>query len=96
MNIAERASSPTPKFFKVLRTVGLVLLAVSGSVMAAPVALPAAVVTVAGYLAVAGGVMSAVSQVTVDDAAKKAETGRNPLADNESVRSYGRGRDQDE
>lgn len=96
MNIAERASSPTPKFFKVLRTVGLVLLAVSGSVIASPVALPAAVVTVAGYLAVAGGVMSAVSQVTVDDAAKKAETGRNQLTDNESVRNYGRGPDQDE
>jgi hypothetical protein len=33
------------------------------------VALPAAIVTVAGYVAVAGGVISAVSQVTVDDAA---------------------------
>ncbi|HEY0040053.1 MAG TPA: hypothetical protein VGB71_05280 [Flavisolibacter sp.] len=50
-----------------LRTIGLVLLAVSGSIMAAPVALPAAVVTIAGYAAVAGGVMSAVSQVTVED-----------------------------
>jgi hypothetical protein len=64
--------------------------------MASPVALPAAVVSVAGYLAVAGGVMSAVSQVTVDDAAKKAETGRNPLADNISVRNYGHRPDQDE
>jgi hypothetical protein len=45
----------------------LTLLAVSGSVLAAPVALPAALVSVAGYLAVAGGVISAVSQVTVDD-----------------------------
>ena len=67
MNIIERAQAPTPKFFKILRTVGVVMLAVSGSVMAAPIALPAIVVTVAGYLAVAGGVMTAVSQVTVDD-----------------------------
>ena len=70
MNIAKRVKAPTPKFFKILRTIGLALLGISGSVMAAPVALPAAVVTAAGYIAVAGGVMSAVSQVTVEDSAK--------------------------
>ena len=64
MNLIDRAKAPTPKFFRILRTVGLTLLAVSGSVLAAPVALPAALVSVAGYLAVAGGVISAVSQVT--------------------------------
>ncbi|MBS3993112.1 MAG: hypothetical protein KGZ87_05300 [Bacteroidetes bacterium] len=66
MNIIERAKAPTSKFFRTLRSIGLTLLAVSGSVLAAPVALPSALVTVAGYLAVAGGVLSAVSQVTVD------------------------------
>ncbi len=66
MNIIERAKAPTPKFFKVLRTLGLILLGVSGSVIAAPIVLPAAVVTIAGYMALAGGVLSAVSQVTVD------------------------------
>ena len=71
MNIVERAKAPTPKFFKVLRTVGLALLAISGSIVAAPVALPAIVITVAGYAAVAGTVLSAVSQVTVDDDAKR-------------------------
>lgn len=64
MNIVERAKAPTPKFFRILRTVGLSLLAVSGSILAAPITLPAALVSVAGYLAVAGGVISAVSQVT--------------------------------
>nr|WP_315178585.1 hypothetical protein [uncultured Flavobacterium sp.] len=54
-----------------MRTLGLALLAISGSVIAAPVVLPAAVVTVAGYIAVAGGVLSAISQVTVDDTALK-------------------------
>jgi uncharacterized membrane protein YeiH len=66
MNLVERAKSPTPKFFRVLRSIGLALLAISGSIIAAPVALPVAVVTVAGYVAVAGGVLSAVSQMTVD------------------------------
>ncbi|MCL9809816.1 hypothetical protein [Flavobacterium luminosum] len=71
MNVVERAKAPTPKFFRVLRTVGLALLAVSGSIVAAPVALPAIIVTVAGYAALAGTVLSAVSQVTVDDDAKR-------------------------
>ena len=71
MNIIERAKAPTPKFFKIMRIIGLALLAVSGSLMASPIALPAAVVTVAGYVAVAGGVLSAISQVTVDDVALK-------------------------
>lgn len=69
MKIIERAQAPTPKFFKLLRTIGLAMLAVSGALLTAPVALPAVIVTVAGYAAVAGGVLSAVSQVTVDNAA---------------------------
>ncbi len=64
MNIIKRVKSPTPKFFKVLRNIGLVLAAVGGTILAAPVALPTIVVTVGGYVAVAGGVLSAVSQLT--------------------------------
>jgi uncharacterized membrane protein HdeD (DUF308 family) len=67
MNLVERAKSPTPKFFRVLRSIGLAMLAICGSVIAAPVALPVAIITVAGYVAVAGGVISAVSQITVDN-----------------------------
>ncbi|MBS1489087.1 MAG: hypothetical protein OJF59_000633 [Cytophagales bacterium] len=66
MNIVERMKAPTPKFFRVLRNIGLLLAATGGALLAAPVALPTAVVTVAGYLTVAGGVMTAVSQSTVD------------------------------
>jgi uncharacterized membrane protein HdeD (DUF308 family) len=64
MSIIKRAKSPTPKFFKVLRNIGLVLAAVGGTILATPVALPVIVTSVAGYLAVAGGVISAVSQLT--------------------------------
>ncbi len=66
MNVIKRVKAPTPNFFKVLRSVGLVLLGISGSVIASPVVLPAVVVSIAGYMAVAGGVISAVSQMTVD------------------------------
>ena len=64
MNVIKRAKAPTPKFFKVLRNIGLVLAAVGGTILAAPVALPVAIVTIGGYIAVAGGVISAVSQLT--------------------------------
>lgn len=57
--------APTPRFFKTLRNIGLVLTAIGGVVATAPVALPALVVSAAGYLAVAGGIVSAVSQTAV-------------------------------
>lgn len=66
MNIIDRLIAPTPKFFKQVRTVGLILAAVSGSLLAAPVALPAIVVQIAGYLALAGAVATAVSQAAVE------------------------------
>ena len=65
--IIYRAKAPTPKFFKVLRTVGLALAAVGGTILAAPIALPAIVTTIGGYIAVAGGVLSAASQLTTTD-----------------------------
>jgi uncharacterized membrane protein HdeD (DUF308 family) len=65
MKIVDRVQSPTPIFFKVLRNIGLVLLSVSGVIATAPVSLPAVVITVSGYAAVAGGILSAVSQLTV-------------------------------
>ena len=67
MNIIKRIQAPTPKFFKVLRTIGLVLAAVGGTILATPVALPTVIISVGGYIAVAGGVISAVSQLTTTD-----------------------------
>ncbi|MFV5703289.1 hypothetical protein ACM55F_15580 [Flavobacterium sp. XS2P12] len=83
MNLVKRAKSPTPKFFRILRSIGLALLAISGSVIAAPVVLPVTVVTVAGYLAVAGGVISAVSQMTLDNTVKKEQIIENRARDGE-------------
>lgn len=66
MNLVQRVKAPTPKFFKVLRNIGLILATVGGTILAAPIALPIVVSTAAGYLAVAGGVMTAVSQLTTE------------------------------
>ncbi|MES2512901.1 MAG: hypothetical protein V4580_02100 [Bacteroidota bacterium] len=65
--LAERSKAETPSFFKKLRLVGLTLAAVGGVLVAAPIALPAALVTAGGYLIVVGSVATAVSQVTVKD-----------------------------
>lgn len=58
--------APTSKFFRVVRTIGISLAAVGGALLAAPVALPVGLVTAAGYVALAGGVMTAVAQVSVE------------------------------
>ena len=65
--IVNRATAPTPKFFKVLRNVGLVLAAVGGTILAAPLAFPVVLTSAAGYLTVAGGVLSAISQLTTEN-----------------------------
>lgn len=64
--VIERAAAPTPKFFKKLRNIGLALAAIATTIVAAPVALPAVVIKIAGYLAVAGGIAGAVSQTAVE------------------------------
>lgn len=66
LSVAQRAVAPTPKLFKTIKTIGLTLAAVSGALLAAPVALPAIVTTIAGYLATAGLVATTVSQITVE------------------------------
>jgi hypothetical protein len=68
--IFKRARAETPPFFKKLRNLGLGLTAIAAAVLTAPVSLPAAVLTAAGYLATAGAVASAISQLTMDDSSK--------------------------
>ena len=75
MNLIQRAKAPTPKFFRVLRTVGLALAAAGATLLAAPVAIPVGLVTAAGYMTVAGSVMTAVSQITVDGESDSKQNG---------------------
>ena len=65
MSVVERVKAPTPKWFKVLRTIGITLASVGGAILASPVALPAGIVTAAGYLLLGGTVVTAVSQTGV-------------------------------
>ncbi len=65
LNLIERLKAPTPKWFKIVRTIGITLTAVGGAILAAPIAIPATVVTVAGYLALGGTIATAVAQTAI-------------------------------
>tara|TARA_R110000765_G_scaffold206235_1_gene311176 strand:- start:113 stop:337 length:225 start_codon:yes stop_codon:yes gene_type:complete len=74
MKLIQRLKEPTPPFFKKLRNIGIILVATSGAILAAPLTLPAILVSIATYLAVAGTVATTVSQAVVSD--KKEERAR--------------------
>lgn len=65
--LMNRWNSKTPKFWKTVQKIGLAAGAIGAVLIAAPVALPAAVVTVGGYLVTAGSITAALSQLTVED-----------------------------
>ena len=67
MDIFERMEQPTPKFFRLLRNIGLGMTAIGGAIVTAPVMLPTILVTFAGYIMVAGTVASVVSQTVIND-----------------------------
>lgn len=68
LTIAKRMQLPTPPFFKKLRTAGIVLAAVGGAIIGAPEGLPEVVLKIAGYLTLSGGIVSTISQMTVQAA----------------------------
>ena len=75
MTILQRVQAPTPKFFKAIRNGGLFLATLGASLLAAPIALPAFLIKIAGYLTVAGAVATAVSQATTtEDGTANADT----------------------
>ena len=78
MSVVQRVKAPTPKFFKTLRTIGLALAAIGGAILASPIALPAGLVAAAGYITLAGGVVTAVSQTAVDTTNSKTSENETP------------------
>jgi len=63
----ERWSAKTPKFWKRVQRIAITVGAVAGVIIAAPITLPAAVVTVATYAITAGTVAATLSQLTIED-----------------------------
>ena len=73
MKLIDRYKKPTPTFFRKLRNIGIALATTGGAILAAPISLPALVITIASYLAVAGTVVTTVSQAVVSDNENKTE-----------------------
>ena len=89
LNLVSRIQEPTPKWFRIVRNLGLALSAVGGVLVAAPVALPAAVVTVGGYLLLGGSIIGAVSQtaVSAEEYGDKNQKSRENSTENSSAAS---------
>jgi hypothetical protein len=68
MTVIERAVAPTPKFFRILRAIGMALTAIAAAVIGVK-ATPSAIADIAAHVATAGTVLTAVSQITVDEKA---------------------------
>ena len=69
MELKKRWKAKTPTFWKKVQRIAIVAGAVAGVILAAPVSIPAAVITAAGYVVTAGTVAATLSQLTVDDKA---------------------------
>lgn len=67
MNVIQRLTAPTPRFFRKVRKVGMVLTAISGAVLTAPAALPQLLTTIATYLGIAGSVATIISQAATEE-----------------------------
>ncbi len=66
MSIKQRWSAKTPKFWKKVQRVAITIGAIAGVIIAAPITLPVAVVTVASYAITVGTVAATLSQLTIE------------------------------
>lgn len=65
--LKERWQAKTPKFWKKVQRIGIVAGTLGAILLAAPVALPAAIITGAGYLVAVSGAAATLSQLTVEN-----------------------------
>jgi hypothetical protein len=68
MTVLQRAAAPTPKFFRILRTIGIFLTTLAAGVIGIET-IPDSIAMIASHVATAGAILTAVSQVTVDEKA---------------------------
>ena len=66
-HLKERWNAKTPKFWKKVQRIAIIAGTIAGIIIAAPVTLPAALITVAGYVAVVGTAVATTAQLTKED-----------------------------
>jgi len=67
MTLRERWKARTPRFWKRVQKFSIVLGAISGAILTAPISLPASLIATAGYIAVASTSIATMSQLTKSD-----------------------------
>lgn len=89
MSILERLQSPSPKLFRKLRLLGILLgapAAVVAALASGGLALPVAITAIAKAIAVVGGTTAAISSLPVDtNGAENGGVLNEPKADNQSA-----------
>jgi ABC-type xylose transport system permease subunit len=66
LSLLDRVALPSPTFWRKVSAVGKAIGGLGLVLVSAPVALPAAVVTVAGYLVLVGSLTAGLSALTVE------------------------------
>lgn len=66
-SFGKRCKADTPPFFRKLRLAGMIVAAVGTTIVATPIAVPAIVGTIGGYLILGGTIATAISQAAVSE-----------------------------
>ena len=67
LTLKERIKGKSPKIFKKITNICITFGAIGGALLLSPVALPAGIIALSGYLVTIGVVGGAVSKITVED-----------------------------
>lgn len=79
--LVKRWKAETPSFWKKVQKIGIGIGAVGGVIVGLPVALPAALVTIGGYMVAVGSVAAVLSKLTVVDASALEDTVNDQITD---------------
>ena len=71
LSLLDRVALPSPTFWRKVSAIGKAIGGLGLVLVSAPVALPAAVVSVAGYLVLAGSLTAGLSALTVEPGAEE-------------------------
>jgi hypothetical protein len=66
-SLKERWNDKTPEFWKRIQRWAIITGSIAGAVIAAPIALPVGIITVAGYVVTISATIATTSQLTVVD-----------------------------
>lgn len=80
LSLLDRVALPSPTFWKKVSAVGKAIGGLGLVLVAAPVALPAAVMTAAGYLVLVGSLTAGLSALTVKPGAEGQDGGADQSA----------------